>query len=118
MKLNKLLKRSRHFARKSRSIIPISIGKGRKIKKGGYRKIATPYLHAAKSSSSFFQRNKGKMLNAAKLLGTLGTAYLAYKYRQPREVFEDPIGREASEMILRQIDRAARPHHIVRFAAI
>jgi hypothetical protein len=63
----------------------ISLGTGRR-RRGGYRKIATPYLHSAKSSSSFFHRHKGKMLNAAKLLGTLGTAYLAYKYGRPRQI--------------------------------
>lgn len=96
------------------------MGKGRKrrIKRGGYRKTATPYLNAAKSTSSFFQRHKGKMLNAAKLVGTVGSAYLAYKYGKPKQVFEDPVGKAASEMVLRQIARAARPPHVVRFAAV
>ena len=119
MKLHKLLSRSLRFARMSRRVMPISLGKGRRrrVKRGGYRKSATPYLNAAKSTSSFFQRHKGKMLSAAKLVGAVGLAFLGTKYR-PREVFEDPVGKEASALVLRQIARAARPPHVVRFAAV
>lgn len=95
MKLHSLLRRSKHFARRSRHIRPISVGNGKRIRTkrrgGAIRREAHSHLVAATKPTSFFQRHKGKLTATAAAVGTAALLYGAHKLNLPQPIVHRAI---------------------------
>jgi hypothetical protein len=90
MKLHTLLKRSKHFARNSRRIRPVSLGTGRRRKRkgGSVRRNTYTQLASATNPTSFFQRHKSKIGKTATAVALTALAVGAHKLGIPQQVVQ------------------------------